>query len=240
MLTSLMPWQPFNRARLAITNKPAAKLALNFEQSFSTQFAISLKLGALCEGAEISRQPVWCYSPSSTRYHWYMSQTGRSPRMKHSEIVGVLGPRTKGHGLSTVHYCELLLDLLPRYYPLNAPAQRFPRTSPERPEISPLRLAFSCDVEPTRRRKGARTQWVTQNVSVGGLLINLGDEAPLHSRVSLKMSVEGPKSRRPVLLHGEGQVVRVDSLGPGAGFAIAVECSRCIREMSANLPGPAQ
>ena len=49
MLTSLMPWQPFNRARLAITNKPAAKLALNFEQSFSTQFAISLKLGALCE-----------------------------------------------------------------------------------------------------------------------------------------------------------------------------------------------
>jgi hypothetical protein len=49
MLTSLMPWQPFNRARLAITNKLAAKLALNFEQSFSTQFAISLKLGALCE-----------------------------------------------------------------------------------------------------------------------------------------------------------------------------------------------
>jgi len=52
----------------------------------------------------------------------------------------------------------------------------------------------------------------------------------MHSRVSLTMSVEGPESRRPVLLHGEGQVVRVNSLGPQAGFAIAVECSRCIRE----------
>jgi PilZ domain len=81
---------------------------------------------------------------------------------------------------------------------------------------------------------------VTQNVSVGGLLINLGDEAPLHSRVSVKMSVAGPKSRRPVLLHGEGRVVRVDSLGPQAGFAIAVECSRCIREMRHHLPGAAQ
>ncbi len=78
--------------------------------------------------------------------------------------------------------------------------------------------------------KARELSGVTQNVSLGSLLVNSGAEAPLHSRVSLTMSVEGPESRRPVLLHGEGQVVRVNSLGPQAGFAIAVECSRCIRE----------
>ncbi len=88
--------------------------------------------------------------------------------------------------------------------------------------------------------KARELSGITQNVSVGGLLVNLGDEAPLHSRVSLKMSVTGPKSRRQILLHGEGQVVRVDSLGPGAGFAIAIECSGSITEMSTNLPGAAQ
>jgi hypothetical protein len=101
-------------------------------------------------------------------------------------------------------------------------------------------LHFPVTLSLLGREKARELSGVTQNVSLGGLLVNLGDEAPLHSLVSLRMSVAGPKSRRPVLLQGEGQVVRVDSLGTEAGFAIAVECRRCIKEMRRHLPGAAQ
>lgn len=50
------------------------------------------------------------------------------------------------------------------------------------------------------------------------------------------MNVVGPRFQRPVRLSGEGEVVRVESLGPGAGFAIAVQCKRPIEEIEDHLP----
>lgn len=76
----------------------------------------------------------------------------------------------------------------------------------------------------------------SRNVSVGGLLVTANDQVPLHTAVSLTMNVVGPRFRRPVRLSGEGEVVRVESLGPGAGFAIAVECKRPIKEIEDHLP----
>jgi len=77
---------------------------------------------------------------------------------------------------------------------------------------------------------------ITKNVSVGGLLVTANDQVPLHTTVRLTMDVVGPRFRRPVRLSGEGEVVRVESLGPGAGFAIAVECKRPIEEIEDHLP----
>lgn len=77
---------------------------------------------------------------------------------------------------------------------------------------------------------------ISKNVSVGGLLVTANDQVPLHTPVSLTMNVVGPRFRRPVRLSGEGEVVRVESLGPGAGFAIAVECKRPIEEIEDHLP----
>jgi len=77
---------------------------------------------------------------------------------------------------------------------------------------------------------------ISKNVSLGGLLVEAGDEVPLHTQVSLTMKVVGLSSRRPVRLRGEGEIVRVEPLGPGAGFAIAVECKRPIMEMEDHLP----
>ena len=77
---------------------------------------------------------------------------------------------------------------------------------------------------------------ISKNVSVGGLLVTASDQVPLRTPVSLTMNVIGPRFRRPVRLSGEGEVVRVESLGPGAGFAIAVECKSPIKEIEDHLP----
>jgi PilZ domain-containing protein len=77
---------------------------------------------------------------------------------------------------------------------------------------------------------------ITKNVSVGGLLVTANDQVPLRTPVRLTMNVVGPRFQRPVRLSGEGEVVRVESLGPGAGFAIAVECKRPIEEIEDHLP----
>lgn len=76
----------------------------------------------------------------------------------------------------------------------------------------------------------------SRNVSVGGLLVTANDQVPLRTPVRLTMNVVGPRFQRPVRLSGEGEVVRVESLGPGAGFAIAVQCKRPIEEIEDHLP----
>lgn len=69
------------------------------------------------------------------------------------------------------------------------------------------------------------------NVSSGGLLLKADDQIPPHTQVNLTMEVRGAWSRRPVRLLGEGEVVRVERLEAGAGFAIAIECTRPIAEI---------
>ena len=73
---------------------------------------------------------------------------------------------------------------------------------------------------------------VTKNVSIGGLLLESSDWIPRRTSVSLTIHVRGPWSSRPVRLLGEGKVVRVEEMGPGTGFAIAVECKQPMTEMN--------
>jgi hypothetical protein len=77
---------------------------------------------------------------------------------------------------------------------------------------------------------------ISRNVSIGGLLLRANDSLPPHTRVSLTMDVQGPRLRRPVRLLSEGEVVRVERLESGAGFAIAIECKRPITDMENHLP----
>lgn len=76
---------------------------------------------------------------------------------------------------------------------------------------------------------------VSRNVSIGGLLLRADNRITPQTPVTLTMHVQGPWFRRPVRLQGEGKVVRVEDLGPGAGFAIAVECTHSITEMEDHL-----
>ena len=81
---------------------------------------------------------------------------------------------------------------------------------------------------------------ISRNVSIGGLLVKANDSLPLEAQVSLTIEVRGPRLRRPVLLVGEGQVVRVERLEAGAGFAIAIGCKRPIAEIENHLPATSE
>ncbi len=76
----------------------------------------------------------------------------------------------------------------------------------------------------------------SRNVSIGGLLLKTSDSLPPHTQVSLIIDVKAPRLRRPIRLLGEGEVVRVEQLEPGAGFAIAIECKHPIAEIENHLP----
>lgn len=76
---------------------------------------------------------------------------------------------------------------------------------------------------------------VSKNVSLGGLLVKTEDVLPISTAVNLTLNVVGRNSRRPILLHAEGEVVRVLELAPGAGFEIAVKCTRPISELRSQV-----
>jgi len=82
-------------------------------------------------------------------------------------------------------------------------------------------------------------QAVSKNVSVGGLLLESGSAIAEHCPVSFIMHLQGDTLVRPVPLVGEGEVVRVEPSGSGAGFAIAVKCKRPISQMKQHLSTPA-
>src|SRR2546422_606544 len=69
---------------------------------------------------------------------------------------------------------------------------------------------------------------ISRNVSIGGILLIANDSLPPRTRVSLTMDVRGPGSGRRVQLLGEGDVVRVQRLESGVGFAIAIQCQQPI------------
>ena len=74
-------------------------------------------------------------------------------------------------------------------------------------------------------------QAVTKDVSVGGLLIETASPIPQHCPVDFIMTLHGGPVI-PIQVVGEGDVVRVEPHGPGAGFAIAIKCKR---EIQLNL-----
>ena len=76
----------------------------------------------------------------------------------------------------------------------------------------------------------------SRNVSIGGLLLKANDSLPQHTQVSLIIEVKAPRLRRPIRLLGDGEVVRVEQLEPGAGFAIAIECKHPMAEIENHLP----
>lgn len=82
----------------------------------------------------------------------------------------------------------------------------------------------------------SEVQAVSKNVSIGGLLLDVPSRIPQYSSVSFTMTVQGERLVRPILLVGEGTVVRVEPQ-PGQKFAVAVECSRPMIQMS-NKPSP--
>ena len=50
------------------------------------------------------------------------------------------------------------------------------------------------------------------------------------------VTLHGGPVIHPIQVRGEGKIVRVESHGPGAGFAIALQCSRPLSQIQQNFP----
>jgi hypothetical protein len=82
-------------------------------------------------------------------------------------------------------------------------------------------------------------QAVSNNVSLGGVLLEADSPIPQYCDVSFIMTVKEHPSVGPIQLVGEGEVVRVERHLSGAGFAIAVRCKRPISKLEDYLPASA-
>lgn len=76
---------------------------------------------------------------------------------------------------------------------------------------------------------------VSVNVSVGGMLLETNAMIPPHTPLSFVMTLVGGEIVQPIHLVGEGQVVRVENIGVGSRFAIAVHCKKPIAEIDTYL-----
>lgn len=91
-------------------------------------------------------------------------------------------------------------------------------------------LQFPVSLNFQSKGKACRLEGVSNNVSIGGLLLNAGAQIPLRTQVNLIINVMKPWVARPLRLNAEGKVVRVRRLA-AKRFAIAVECKHPISNM---------
>jgi PilZ domain len=76
---------------------------------------------------------------------------------------------------------------------------------------------------------------MSENVSVGGLLIKTVHELPLRAKVKLTMELAGLKSLRAIRLSADGEVVRVEPSKFDGVYAIAIKCHGSIAAMRKHL-----
>lgn len=77
---------------------------------------------------------------------------------------------------------------------------------------------------------------ISSNISLGGVLLEVDSAIPQNCRVSFVMTVQEHHIIGPTQIAGEGEVVRVEPHRSGAGFVIAVKCTRPISELRRYLP----
>lgn len=96
-------------------------------------------------------------------------------------------------------------------------------------------LQFPVRLNYAQMGKARKLEATSKNISIGGLLLKSSDPLEPHTHVKVTIEVRSPLSGRSVKLNGEGEVIRVEPIGAGAGYAIAVECKRPISEMGEHL-----
>ena len=80
---------------------------------------------------------------------------------------------------------------------------------------------------------------ISNNISVGGVLLEADARIPQHCDVRFILTVRGHHVIGPTQIVGEGEVVRIEPHRSGTGFAIAVKCKRPISELRSFSPSSA-
>jgi PilZ domain len=90
------------------------------------------------------------------------------------------------------------------------------------------------------RFQGANTatevETISQNVSLGGLLVKSAGMIPEHTSVTFTARLQVEQAVHPLYLAGEGKIVRVEGSRNGATFWIAIECTPPITQLERDLP----
>jgi hypothetical protein len=79
-------------------------------------------------------------------------------------------------------------------------------------------------------------QAFSNNLSLGGILLETAVPPPQPCQVSFTMTVKEHPILGSACLVGEGEVVRVEPRLSGAGFAVAIMCKRPISELEHFSP----
>lgn len=69
-------------------------------------------------------------------------------------------------------------------------------------------------------------QTLSRNISLGGMLLETQTLIPRRTEVSFILTLQGGHIVRPVDVSGNGEVVRVEKIVGGTGYAVALRCSR--------------
>ena len=77
---------------------------------------------------------------------------------------------------------------------------------------------------------------VSQDLSVGGLLLRSVEPVPTNTAVTFVLSVHGKHSVRPIRLRGEGEIVRIESGEAEGTYVMAVKCSAPVTQLEEFLP----
>ena len=94
----------------------------------------------------------------------------------------------------------------------------------------PVCVKFQAD------SSASEVQTISQDVSIGGIMVKSASMIPEHTPVSFIISVQGEQTVHPIYLAGEGKIVRVEHSQADATFAIAVECRAPIIQLGDYLP----
>ena len=114
---------------------------------------------------------------------------------------------------------------------INHPA--LPPDSPEQRKHRRFSVSYPVHVKFHLEDSVSELQAVTKDVSIGGLLLETRSPIPQRCPVDFIMTLHGGTVTRPIRVTGEGEVVRIEPHGLGAGFAIAIKCKH---ELQLNLP----
>jgi hypothetical protein len=98
------------------------------------------------------------------------------------------------------------------------------RANPRFPLRCPVQLKFDS------HERAPQIVALTENVSVGGILLETPEPIPLNSQVGFVISVHTPLNT--LRLKSTGRVLRWEEHPSGSGFWIAIQCKRPIRILS--------
>jgi hypothetical protein len=101
-------------------------------------------------------------------------------------------------------------------------------------------LCYPVAVKVNVGSASSEIQAVSNNLSLGGILMHADSALPPYCHVKFIMTVQEHHIIGPTKIAGEGEVIRVQPHHSGTGFAIAVRCDRPPSAMEGFLSSTAR